>query len=94
MAKKSKEIKLTQEELTSISDIKIGYENVRKGLGDLEIARIQTEKRLDNLSNEKIRLETEYTTLTQLEANLVNSLDEKYGSGQLDPVSGVFTPNK
>ena len=94
MAKKSKEIKLTQEELTSISDIKIGYENVRKGLGDLEIARIQTEKRLDNLSNEKIRLETEYTTLTQLEANLVNSLDEKYGSGQIDPVSGVFTPNK
>ena len=94
MAKKSKKIKLTQEELLSISEIQTGYENVRKGLGDLEIARIQTEKRLDNLSNEKIRLETEYTTLTQLEANLVNSLDEKYGSGQIDPVSGVFTPNK
>lgn len=94
MAKKSKEIKLTQDELTSIKEIQNGYENVRKGLGDLEIARMQTEKKLDSLSNEKIRLETEYTTLTQLEVNLVNSLDEKYGSGQIDPVSGVFTPNK
>ena len=94
MAKKSKEIKLTQEELLSISEIQTGYENIRKGLGDLEISRMQTEKTLDNISNEKIRLETEYTTLTQLEVNLVNSLNEKYGQGQIDPVSGAFTPNK
>ena len=94
MAKKSTEIKFTQEELDSLKSLSEGYDNIRSSMGNLEISRIQLEQKLEFLTDEKLRLETEYTTLTQLEVNLVNSLNEKYGQGQIDPVSGVFTPNK
>jgi predicted nuclease with TOPRIM domain len=94
MAKKSKEITFTQEELTSLQELQQGYESVRNGLGALEVSRIQTEQRLETIENEKLRLETEYARLTQSEMDLVRELNEKYGPGNLDPNTGVFTPTK
>ncbi len=94
MAKKSKEVKFTQEELNSIEQLKNNYSSITNALGNLEISRIQTEKRLDMLSNEKLRLETQYEQIIQAENNLINTLTEKYGQGNLDINTGVFTPAK
>tara|TARA_B100000902_G_scaffold369713_1_gene394181 strand:- start:520 stop:804 length:285 start_codon:yes stop_codon:yes gene_type:complete len=94
MAKKSKEMKFTQEELTSLQELQQGYDNIRNSMGALEISRIQLEQRLDNLSDEKLRLETEYSQLVSTEQTLVGELNEKYGPGNLDPTTGVFTPTK
>jgi len=94
MAKKSTEIKFTQEELDSLQDLYQGYDNIRNSMGNLEISRIQLEQRLENLSNEKLRLETEYSNLVAEEQKLVGELNEKYGAGNLDPATGVFTPTK
>ena len=94
MAKKSKEIKFTQDEINSLQALQTNYANVRSAFGDLEVQRIQTEQRLDQINNEKLRLETEYSKLNTSEQQLVNDLNEKYGPGNLDPTSGVFTPTK
>lgn len=94
MAKKSTEIKFTQEELTSLQNLQQGYDNVRSGLGALELSRINLEQRLEGLSNEKFRIEAEYTKLQETEQKLVAELTEKYGQGNLDPTTGVFTPAK
>ena len=94
MAKKSKEMKFTEEELTSLQELQQGYDNIRNSMGALEISRIQLEQRLDNLSDEKLRLETEYSQLVSTEQTLVGELNEKYGPGNLDPTTGVFTPTK
>jgi len=94
MAKKSKEITFTQEELTSLKDLQEGYQGIREALGSMEVSRIQTEQRLETIENEKLRLETEYARLTQSEMDLVRELNEKYGPGNLDPNTGVFTPLK
>jgi len=94
MAKKSKEVTFTQEELNSIEQLKNNYSSITNALGNLEISRIQTEKRLDMLSNEKLRLETQYEQIIQAENNLINTLTEKYGQGNLDINTGVFTPAK
>ena len=94
MAKKSKEITFTQEELDSLQDLSQGYDNIRNSMGNLEISRIQLEQRLENLSDEKLRLETEYSNLVSTEQKLVSELNEKYGPGNLDPTTGVFTPTK
>jgi predicted nuclease with TOPRIM domain len=94
MAKKSKEIKFTQEELDSLQGLSQGYDNIRNSMGNLEISRIQLEQRLENLSDEKLRLETEYSNLVSTEQTLVGELNEKYGPGNLDPTTGVFTPTK
>jgi len=93
MAKK-KEIKFTKEELSSLESLKDSYSNVELSLGRLEVARLQTEQRLEQIENEKLRLETEYTQTQIQENELVSELNEKYGPGNLDPSTGVFTPAK
>ena len=53
MAKKTtkKEIKFTQEELTSLENLKQGYDSIEKALGSLEISRMQTEQTLEKIVN-------------------------------------------
>ena len=93
MAKK-KEIKFTKDELKSLTEVKSGYDNIQVSLGRLEILRILTENKLEQLSNERLRLETQYSNLINDEKVLLDELNEKYGPGNLDPDTGVFTPIK
>ena len=94
MAKKSKDIKFTKDELNSIEELRNNYNSVTNALGMLEVSRMQTEKRLETIKGDKIRLETQYEQLTMVEKELINSLTEKYGQGSIDINSGVFTPVK
>ena len=91
---KEKEIKFTKDELKSLTEVKSGYDNIQVSLGRLEILRIQTENKLEQLSNERLRLETQYSNLINDEKVLLDELNEKYGPGNLDPDTGVFTPIK
>jgi len=94
MAKKSKDVKFTKDELNSIEELRNNYNSVTNSLGMLEVSRMQTEKRLETIKSDKIRLETQYEQLTMVEKELINSLTEKYGQGSIDINSGVFTPIK
>jgi predicted nuclease with TOPRIM domain len=94
MAKKSKDVKFTKDELNSIEELRNNYNSVTNALGMLEVSRMQTEKRLEAIEGDKIRLETQYEQLTMVEKELINSLTEKYGQGSIDINSGVFTPVK
>ena len=91
---KNTEIKFTKDELDSLQQLRTNYANIELSLGKLEIARIQQEQQLENLSNEKLRLETQYSEIQSQEVTLVQELNEKYGAGNLDPETGVFTPVK
>ena len=92
MAKKSKEVKFTKKEMNSLQQLRSDYANVEVSLGKLEIARMQSEQQLDNIENNKLRLETQYTTLQRTESQIVSELTEKYGVGNLDITTGKFTP--
>ena len=94
MAKKSKDVKFTKDELNSIEELRNNYNSVTNSLGMLEVSRMQTEKRLETIKGDKIRLETQYEQLTMAEKELIDSLTEKYGQGSIDINSGVFTPVK
>ena len=74
MAKKTKEIKFTQEEMNSLSNLRNSFAQLELSLGKAEMARIQLEQRQESI--------------------LVSSLNEKYGAGNLNPDTGVFTPNE
>ena len=93
MAKK-KEIKFTQEELDSLSNLKNTYAQLELSLGKVEMARIQIDQRVEQIEGEKLSLETQINELQKQERVLVESLNEKYGAGNLDPNTGVFTPNE
>tara|TARA_B100000214_G_scaffold360168_1_gene322311 strand:- start:2570 stop:2854 length:285 start_codon:yes stop_codon:yes gene_type:complete len=94
MAKKSKTVKFTKEELESLQNLKNDYANIQNELGRNSVLRIQAEQRVEDLDNNQIQLEVMYKETQQREINLVGELTEKYGVGNLDVNTGEFTPVK
>ena len=86
------DIKFTEEELKSLNDLNQGYQTKQQQFGQLKVQRILLTQQLEALDETEIRLETEYSELQKSEQKLVAELNEKYGPGQLDPNTGVFTP--
>jgi allophanate hydrolase subunit 1 len=92
MAKKSKQIKFTKEELSGIREVRNSFNNITTNFGSLEVQRIQAEQRLAAIEQQKVIAENEYNQVIQQEAELLNNLNEKYGQGSLDLEQGIFTP--
>jgi lipid II:glycine glycyltransferase (peptidoglycan interpeptide bridge formation enzyme) len=92
-AEESKELKFTDEELESLQGLQTSYQEKQAMLGQLAVQRILLNQQIDGLNIRTEEVETEYQTVQQEERDLVKTLNEKYGPGQLDPATGVFTPS-
>jgi protein subunit release factor A len=88
----SDELKFTDEELQELQDLQNGYQEKQALLGQLAVQRILLDQQSDALEARQTEVETEYEGVQQQERDLVQKLNEKYGPGQLDPATGVFTP--
>ena len=86
------EMKFTDEELQELQDLQNGYQEKQAMLGQLAVQRILLDQQSDALEARQTEVETEYEGVQQQERDLVQKLNEKYGPGQLDPATGVFTP--
>ena len=89
----SKELKFTDEELESLQGLQTGYQEKQAVLGQLAVQKILLNQQIDALNNRTSEVEQEYQTTQQEERDLVKTLNDKYGPGQLDPATGVFTPS-
>ena len=87
------ETKFSEEELKSLQDLQNSYQQKQLQFGQLEVQRLLVTQQLDSLDSAKAKLEVEYGEVQETERNLVKSLNEKYGPGNLDPATGVFTPS-
>jgi dynactin complex subunit len=92
-SKESKEVKFTDDELKSLQELQTGYQEKQNILGQLAVQKILLNQQIDALNIRTEEVETEYQTVQQEERDLVKKLNEKYGPGQLDPTTGVFTPS-
>ena len=88
----SSEMKFTDEELQSLQDLQNGYQEKQAQLGQLAVQKILLEQQSDALSIRQEEVQQEYQDVQQQERDVVAKLNEKYGPGQLDPQTGVFTP--
>ena len=86
------EIKFSEEELKSLSDLQSSYQQKQLQFGQLRVQRLLVQQQLDSISDAEAKLEVEYGDVQETERNLVKQLNEKYGPGNLDPQTGVFTP--
>ena len=86
------EIKFTDEELKSLSELSQGYQNIQTGFGQLRVQKILLEQQGESLEEAEVQMESDYKDNQETERKLVQELNEKYGPGQLDPQTGVFTP--
>jgi chromosome segregation ATPase len=90
----SEQIKFTEEEMKTLRGLQDSYTEKQSELGQLSVQRILLNQQLDALDERQTFLENEYKKIQQKEADFVKTLNNKYGQGQLDPDTGVFTPNK
>ena len=86
------EIKFTDEELKSLSDLSQSYQNIQASFGQLRVQKILAEQQAEALEEAEVKMEADYKEMQDTERELVQQLNEKYGPGQLDPQTGVFTP--
>jgi len=86
------EIKFSEEELKSLSELSQGYQNIQTAFGQVRVQKILAQQQLDSLEEAEVNMESDYSDLQQKERDLVAQLNEKYGPGSLDPQTGVFTP--
>ena len=88
------EIKFSEEELTSLKDLQTNYQEKQSILGQLAVQRILLDQQSNALDNRMRDVQMEYEAVQQSERDLVAKLNEKYGPGQLDPATGIFTPTE
>ena len=86
------ETKFSEEELKSLQDLQNSYQQKQLQFGQLEVQRLLVSQQLDQLDNAKTKLEVDYGEVQDTERKLVADLNKKYGPGNLDPATGVFTP--
>lgn len=78
-------IKLTEQELKAIEDIKLRKKAIKEEIADIGLSKI-------NLKIRKEKLEEFYTKTLSNETQIAKGLEEKYGKGSVNVQSGTFTP--
>ena len=86
------EIKFSDEELKSLQDLSQSYQNIQASFGQMKVQKILNQQQADALEEAEVKMDADYKDIQDSERKLVEELNEKYGPGQLDPQTGVFTP--
>ena len=87
-------IKFEKEEIEKIQKFKNDYADVTAKLGELEIELLVFEQQKKQLDSYKEQLQQKYLQLWGDEVKLAKELKEKYGDGEFDINTGIFTPKR
>jgi chromosome segregation ATPase len=83
---------LTQEEIEAIKDLQTQYNKAVFELGSVEAQLHYLLAQTESLKTEKNNILSDMNKIGDKEKELVDSLQEKYGAGNIDLVSGEITP--
>lgn len=86
------QIKLTEEELKKIEELRIKYMNLTAQFGQLKIEQITLKKQLQRLDELETQFSNEYSSIQTEEETFSKTIFEKYGNGEIDAETGLFTP--
>ena len=73
------------QELKSLGELQTAYQRITNAYGQIALAK-------HNLEAQEASVKQEFESAKANEQKLLNEITEKYGPGQLDPQTGVFTP--
>ena len=85
-------LKLTAEELQQIKNLQSKYNQTIFEIGASEAQQIAFQQGINKLQKAKEGLVSDLTTVEQKESELIKSLQEKYGQGNINPETGEVTP--
>jgi hypothetical protein len=83
---------LTPDELVSIKELQSKYNQTIFEIGAAEAQLIVFQQNIDKLQEAKKGLVSDLTTIEKKETELIKSLQEKYGDGNINPETGEITP--
>lgn len=79
--------KFTADEMKQLADIREGHDKATVAFGKFALQKIAMEKA-------EAQLRSEFDLLEAQEKEFLDKIVAKYGEGQYDPTTGVFTPKK
>jgi len=88
-----KAVKFSEDEMKQINILQQGYVNLQNALGQMGVSRIRLEQQLDDLDTAEDNVRVQFVENQTKEREFVDSINKKYGDGNLDLTTGVFTPN-
>jgi len=83
---------LTTEELDSIKNLQKQYNSSIFDLGSLEAQLQFLQIQIQTLTTDKINILSDMNKIGEKEKELIESLEEKYGAGNIDLVTGNISP--
>ena len=86
------EVKFTEEEMKQINTLQQGYVNLQNVLGQLGVNRIRLNQQFDDLDTAEDNVRAQFVENQTKEREFVDQINKKYGDGNLDLTTGVFTP--
>ena len=86
--------KFTEEELKSLSDLQSSYQQKQLQFGQLKVQKLLLQQQQEAIEQSEAQLEVDYAGVQENERKIVKELNDKYGPGNLDPATGVFTPSE
>ena len=89
---KDNEVKFTEDEMNTIKELQQTYAAVQNTLGQLSVSRIRLSQEIGSLDEAENKLRTDFVETQQKERDFVQDINKKYGDGNLDLNTGVFTP--
>ena len=88
------EVVVPEEEVKQIKTLQEKYQTLALQLGQASLQRVQLNRELENVETNEQKLHVAYDECREEEQNLVKSMTEKYGIGNLDIETGKFTPQE
>jgi len=92
--KESAGIKFSTEEIEKVEAFKSDFGDLTARLGEIEIEMIIIENQKAQIEQYKETLKAKYIELRENEVKLANELKDKYGDGEFDTTTGIFTPKQ
>ena len=90
----TEEKKFDSKELEKIKDLQTKYQTITAKMGQLEVDRLLLEQAMERLSTSKAQLSADYEETQSDEKQFVSDLNTKYGAGNVNIETGVFTPTQ
>jgi hypothetical protein len=83
---------LSPEEVKSIKDLQTKYNKTILELGSIESQIISLKKQLKIFEEEKSNIVNDLDKISEIEKELINALQEKYGTGNINIETGEIIP--
>ena len=84
---KTNAVKLTEDEMKELTDIRTSYQNMTSVIGDIEV-------NIESLKSRKEELMNKVKKLSEKQNDINRKLENKYGKGNISLDTGEFNPIK